>query len=71
VADDDLFEACFNASAESEFEASPGISVLVDFKWNQFGRKEYLSKFYTSLAQFLVFFVFCNGLVYERQFYTG
>jgi hypothetical protein len=68
---EELFDVVFNESAETEFKSSPGISVLVDFKWRQYARREYLAQFFTYFVQYLCYCVFCHGLIYERQFFQG
>ena len=71
VANDELFDVVFDDTAGSEFKSSPGIAVLVNFKWRQFARREYMAQFFTYLVQYLCFCVFCYGLVIERQYFTG
>ena len=68
---DELFDSVFNDTANTEFKSSPGIAVLVDFKWRQFAQREYRTQFYTYLVQYLCFCIFCYGIVFERQFYDA
>eukprot|EP00750_Incisomonas_marina_P021547 INCI452.1.p1 GENE.INCI452.1~~INCI452.1.p1 ORF type:complete len:1840 (-),score=337.03 INCI452.1:806-6325(-) len=71
VSNEELFDVVFDEKANSEFKASPGIAVLVNFKWRQYARREYMAQFFTYLTQYICFSVFCYGLVLERQYYSG
>ena len=71
VARPELFDVIFDEKAESELKSSPGIAVLVEFKWRQYARREYMAQFFTYLVHYLCFCVFCYGLVIERQYYSG
>ncbi len=68
---DELFEEVFDGSAETEFKSSPGIHILVNFKWRQYARREYMAQFFTYLVHYLCFGIFAYGLVNERSYLEG